>query len=110
MVFSPCLHVRVLVSFLKTQRYGLSTSVASQAKEFGGRGVTVNAVCPGYIESDMTAELPNKEALLAAIPMKRFGTAEEVAGLVRFLATDPAAAYMTGHCYNIDGGLAIGAT
>eukprot|EP00601_Ochromonadales_sp_CCMP2298_P019543 CAMPEP_0173310114 /NCGR_PEP_ID=MMETSP1143-20121109/22709_1 /TAXON_ID=483371 /ORGANISM="non described non described, Strain CCMP2298" /LENGTH=274 /DNA_ID=CAMNT_0014251787 /DNA_START=70 /DNA_END=894 /DNA_ORIENTATION=+ len=80
------------------------------AKEFGGRGVTVNAVCPGYIASDMTAELPNKDALLAAIPMKRFGTSEEVAGLVRFLATDPAAAYMTGHCYNIDGGLAIGAT
>mmetsp|Transcript_23585 Transcript_23585/g.39301 ORF Transcript_23585/g.39301 Transcript_23585/m.39301 type:complete len:297 (-) Transcript_23585:2726-3616(-) len=80
------------------------------AKEFGGRGVTVNAVCPGFIESDMTAELPNKDALLMAIPMKRFGTPEEVSGLVRFLATDPAAAYMTGHCYNVDGGLAIGAT
>ena len=82
----------------------------SLAKEYGGRGVTVNAVCPGFIESDMTKELPNKDQYLATIPMKRFGTAEEVAGLVRFLATDPAAAYMTGHCLNIDGGLAIGAT
>lgn len=68
------------------------------AKEFGGRGVTVNAVCPGFIDSDMTKDLPNKDAILMTIPMKRFGTPEEVAGLVRFLATDPAAAYMTGHC------------
>jgi len=80
------------------------------AKEFGGRGVTVNAVCPGFIDSDMTKDLPNKEDILKTIPMKRFGTPEEVAGLVRFLATDPAASYMTGHCYNVDGGLAIGAT
>lgn len=79
------------------------------AKEFGGRGICVNAVCPGFIESDMTKEL-NKEAILPSIPLKRFGTPEEVAGLVRFLATDPAGAYMTGHCLNVDGGLAIGAT
>lgn len=82
----------------------------SLAKEFGSKGITVNAVCPGFIESDMTRELTNKEAYLATIPLKRFGTPEEVAGLVRFLATDPAAAYMTGHCLNVDGGLAIGAT
>jgi 3-oxoacyl-[acyl-carrier protein] reductase len=79
------------------------------AKEFGGRGVTVNAVCPGFIESDMTKDL-NKEAILPMIPLKRFGLPEEVAGLVRFLAIDPAAAYMTGHCFNVDGGIAIGAT
>mmetsp|Transcript_21809 Transcript_21809/g.30012 ORF Transcript_21809/g.30012 Transcript_21809/m.30012 type:complete len:300 (-) Transcript_21809:67-966(-) len=79
------------------------------AKEFGGRNICVNAVCPGFIESDMTKEL-NKEAILPSIPLKRFGTPEEVAGLVKFLATDPAAAYMTGHCFNVDGGLAIGAT
>jgi len=79
------------------------------AKEFGSRGVNVNAVCPGFIESDMTKEI-NKEALLPMIPLKRFGTPEEVAGLVKFLALDPAAAYMTGHCFNVDGGLAIGAT
>eukprot|EP01035_Chromulina_nebulosa_P022572 gene22572-29228_t len=79
------------------------------AKEFGGRNICVNAVCPGFIESDMTKDLP-KETILPNIPLKRFGTPEEVAGLVRFLATDPAAAYMTGHCFNVDGGLAIGAT
>ena len=79
------------------------------AKEFGGRNICVNAVCPGFIESDMTKEI-NQEALLPNIPLKRFGTTAEVAGLVRFLAVDPAAAYMTGHCLNIDGGLAIGAT
>ena len=79
------------------------------AKEFGGRGICVNAVCPGFIESDMTKDL-NKESLLPFIPLKRFGEPEEVAGLVRFLALDPAGAYMTGHCFNIDGGMAIGAT
>jgi 3-oxoacyl-[acyl-carrier protein] reductase len=79
------------------------------AKEFGGRGVTVNAVCPGFIESDMTKDL-NKDLILPMIPLKRFGLPEEVAGLVRFLAVDPAAAYMTGHCFNVDGGVAIGAT
>eukprot|EP00596_Hydrurales_sp_CCMP1899_P002354 CAMPEP_0119033668 /NCGR_PEP_ID=MMETSP1177-20130426/722_1 /TAXON_ID=2985 /ORGANISM="Ochromonas sp, Strain CCMP1899" /LENGTH=266 /DNA_ID=CAMNT_0006990589 /DNA_START=129 /DNA_END=929 /DNA_ORIENTATION=+ len=79
------------------------------AKEFGGRGICVNAVCPGFIESDMTKDL-NKEALLPFIPLKRFGTPEEVAGLVKFLATDPAGGYMTGHCFNVDGGMAIGAT
>lgn len=82
----------------------------SLAKEFGARGVTVNAVCPGFIESDMTLQLANREAYLANIPLKRFGTVEEVAGLVKFLALEPAGAYMTGHCFNIDGGMAIGAT
>lgn len=89
---------------------GVIGMTRAMAKEFGGRGVTVNAVCPGFIESDMTKDLPNADTYLASIPLKRFGTPEEVAGLVRFLATDPAAAYMTGHCYDIDGGLAIGAT
>lgn len=79
------------------------------AKEFGGRGICVNAVCPGFIESDMTKDL-NKDNLLPYIPLKRFGTPQEVAGLVKFLALDPAAGYMTGHCLNIDGGMAIGAT
>lgn len=79
------------------------------AKEFGGRGITVNAVCPGFIETDMTKDL-DKTLLLPNIPLKRFGQVEEVAGMVRFLATDKASAYITGHSFNVDGGLAIGAT
>lgn len=88
---------------------GVIGMTRAMAKEFGGRNVCVNAVCPGFIESDMTKDL-NKDAYLPNIPLKRFGTPEEVAGLVRFLALDPAASYMSGHCYDIDGGLAIGAT
>lgn len=88
---------------------GVIGMTKAMAKEFGGRGITVNAVCPGFIESDMTKDL-NKDAILPMIPLKRFGLPEEVAGLVRFLALDPAGAYMTGHCFNVDGGLAIGAT
>ena len=73
--------------------------------------MTVNCVCPGFIESDMTDELP--EAFLAEvkkqIPLGRLGKVSEVAGLVKFLALDPAADYMTGHTFNVDGGIAIGA-
>jgi 3-oxoacyl-[acyl-carrier protein] reductase len=78
----------------------------SNAAEFAARGVTVNAVAPGFIESDMTAEL-DKEAILRAIPMARMGSAAEVAGAVRFLAADPAAAYMTGQVLQVDGGMVM---
>lgn len=88
---------------------GVIGMTRAMAKEFGGRGITVNAVCPGFIDSDMTKDLA-KETILPMIPLKRFGTPEEVAGLVKFLAVEPAGAYMTGHCFNVDGGLAIGAT
>lgn len=88
---------------------GVIGMTKAMAKEFGGRGVCVNAVCPGFIDSDMTKDL-NKELILPNIPLKKFGQPEDVAGLVRFLALDPAAGYMTGHCFNVDGGLAIGAT
>ncbi|CAM9544326.1 unnamed protein product [Chrysoparadoxa australica] len=77
------------------------------AKECAPRGVTVNAVCPGFIESDMTAELPLEE-ITKMIPMKRLGKPTEIAGLVRYLATDASAAYTTGHTFNADGGIAIG--
>jgi len=79
------------------------------AKEFGARNICVNAVCPGFIESDMTKDL-DQSTLLPFIPLKRFGQPEEVAGLVKFLGLSPAGGYMTGHCFNVDGGMAIGAT
>lgn len=83
----------------------------SNAREFPSRGVTVNCVCPGYIQTDMTDSLPDavKDAVISKIPLKRMGKPEEVAGMTKFLAIDPAAAYITGHCFNVDGGMAIGA-
>lgn len=70
----------------------------------------VTAVAPGFIESDMTAELPAEIVanVMKSIPAGRFGKPEEVAGLVKYLALDESAAYITGHCFNIDGGIAIG--
>ena len=83
----------------------------SNAKEFAARRVTVNAVCPGFIETDMAGELGTDllEQVKKQIPLGRLGTAAEVAGLVKFLALDPAGDYMTGHTFNVDGGIAIGA-
>ncbi len=73
------------------------------AQETAARYVTVNAVAPGFIETDMTADLPQEE-LIKMIPVKRFGKAEEVAALVGFLCSDEAA-YITGEVININGGL-----
>lgn len=77
------------------------------AKEFATRGITVNAVAPGFITTDMTNELTNTEDILKFIPLGRFGEANEVAGMVRFLASDPAAAYITGQVFNVDGGMVM---
>ncbi|MCT0207030.1 3-oxoacyl-[acyl-carrier-protein] reductase [Synechococcus sp. CS-1332] len=78
----------------------------SSAAEFASRSITVNAVAPGFIDSDMTKEL-DKEPILAAIPLARMGQPEEVAGAVRFLAADPAAAYITGQVLQVDGGMVM---
>ncbi|OKH19000.1 3-oxoacyl-[acyl-carrier-protein] reductase [Hydrococcus rivularis NIES-593] len=77
------------------------------AKELASRGVTVNAVAPGFIETDMTSNLSNTEEILKFIPLGRYGKPEEIAGMVRFLAADPAAAYITGQVFNVDGGMVM---
>lgn len=84
---------------------GLTKSVA---KELAARGVTVNAVAPGFIATDMTDAMPEKakEAVLGSIPMKRVGTGEDIANAVAFLVSDEAA-YITGEVIRVDGGMAI---
>ncbi|MBW4579475.1 MAG: 3-oxoacyl-[acyl-carrier-protein] reductase [Tildeniella nuda ZEHNDER 1965/U140] len=76
------------------------------AKELATRGITVNAVAPGFITTDMTADV-KAEGILQFIPLGRYGKPEEVAGLIRFLAADPAAAYITGQVMNVDGGMVM---
>lgn len=82
---------------------GVIGATKALAQEVAKRGVTVNAVAPGFIKTDMTAELNEKE-LAAQVPMNRFGTAEEVADAVAFLASK-SAGYITGEILNINGGL-----
>ena len=79
------------------------------AKELAGRGILVNAVAPGYIETDMTSELPEaaREALSSQIAMGRLGKPEDIAPVVRFLA-GPGSSYMTGQVLVVDGGLLVG--
>jgi 3-oxoacyl-[acyl-carrier protein] reductase len=88
---------------------GLFGFTRSLARELGGRRVTVNAVCPGFIETDMTAGLSDeiRQASLKSIPLGRLGKGEDVAALVAFLCSD-AASYVTGTVIPVDGGLAIG--
>ena len=78
----------------------------SAAKEFASRGITVNAVAPGFISTDMTKDL-EVDGILAAIPLGSFGTPEQVAGTVKFLAADPSAAYITGQVIQVDGGMVM---
>jgi 3-oxoacyl-[acyl-carrier protein] reductase len=76
------------------------------ARELSSRGITVNAVAPGFIDTDMTKDL-KLDGVIAQIPLGRVGKPEEIAGTVRFLATDPAAAYITGQVICVDGGMAM---
>merc|ERR1711967_124543 len=79
---------------------GVIAMTMTMAREFAARNIQVNAVAPGFIASDMTAELPQEivDGVLKNIPAGRFGKPEEVAGLVKYLALDESAAYITGHC------------
>ena len=76
------------------------------ARELASRAITVNAVAPGFIATDMTNDL-NAEPILKMIPLARYGQPEEVAGMIRFLTSDPAAAYITGQVFNVDGGMVM---
>jgi len=76
------------------------------AKELAPRGITVNAVAPGFITTDMTQDVKSDE-ILKFIPLGRYGQPDEVAGLIRFLASAPAAAYITGQVMNVDGGMVM---
>ncbi len=85
---------------------GLIGFTKSLAQEMGGRGITVNAVAPGFVQTDMTGVLSDemKEKLLTNIPVRRMGDPKDVAAAVRFLASEEAG-YVTGHVLNVNGGL-----
>ena len=85
---------------------GMVGFAKSMAKEVGSRGITVNTVAPGFIDTDMTRELSDelKQALLAGIPLARLGDAQEIAHAVAFLASD-GAAYITGETLHVNGGM-----
>ena len=85
---------------------GVAGMTRALAQELGSRGITVNCIAPGFIATDMTAELPEaqKAALLAKIPVGRLGQAAEIAHAVGFLAS-PQAAYITGHELHVNGGM-----
>jgi len=85
---------------------GMIGFTKSLAQEIGSRGITVNAVAPGFIDTDMTRELPEaqREALLSSIPLGRLGQPEEIAAAVAFLASE-GAAYVTGETIHVNGGM-----
>lgn len=85
---------------------GMAGFTKSLATEVGARGITVNCVAPGFIETDMTAELPEdiKQQMLARVPLGRLGHVDEIAGTVAFLAS-PAAAYISGETIHVNGGM-----
>ena len=88
---------------------GIISLTYSLAREMASRGVLVNAVAPGFIETDMTAAMPEaaREAMAEGIPLARIGKPEEISSLVAFLC-GPGASYITGEVIRVDGGLAIG--
>jgi 3-oxoacyl-[acyl-carrier protein] reductase len=89
-----------------SSKAGIIGLTKALAQEVASRNITVNAVAPGFIETDMTARLPQevRDRMLATIALKRFGQPEDVAAAVKFLASDEAA-YITGHVLNVNGGM-----
>ena len=87
---------------------GIFGLTKSMAREVASRGITVNAVAPGFIETDMTAELSEEvaEGARKLVPLKRFGKAEEIATMVTYLASEQAG-YVTGQTFTVDGGMAM---
>ena len=87
---------------------GLIGLTKTLAREFATRAITVNAVAPGFITTDMTAALPEEvqQKIKAAIPLARFGAPEDIAATVNFLCSENAG-YITGQCFSVDGGMAM---
>jgi 3-oxoacyl-[acyl-carrier protein] reductase len=90
----------------KSGLVGLARSIA---RELGSRNITANVVAPGFVATDMTAELPEKrqQEILGQVPLGRLAEADEIAGVVRFLAGEQAG-YITGAVVPVDGGLGMG--
>jgi 3-oxoacyl-[acyl-carrier protein] reductase len=93
-------------SLYAASKAGIIGFTKAMARELASRTITVNAVAPGFIDTDMTASLPEKlrEDFLRSIPLGRFGTCQEVADMVLFL-TGPGSGYVTGQVFNVNGGL-----
>ncbi|PSC72389.1 3-oxoacyl-[acyl-carrier] reductase 4-like [Micractinium conductrix] len=88
---------------------GVIALMKTTAREYAGRGIVANSIAPGFIKTDMTAKIEEKYVveMLKGVPLGRMGEPEEVAGLIRYLALDPSAAYITGQCISINGGMVI---
>ena len=104
----PLLVLQILVKLVSASKAGLIGMTQSIAKEVGSRGITVNCIAPGWIDTEMTEELPenSKRDLLDRIPIGKIGKPENIAHVAVFLASDEAS-YITGQTITVDGGRVI---